>query len=289
MFNVTHHKDPIESLELRDEEAGSQAVLAPERGGLLTRLVMGGRHVFFLDEATLRDTTKNVRGGNPVLFPAPGKLRDNAYQRDGKHGSMPQHGFARNFAWEVASTSAEGAARATLRLASSDTTRAAYPWDFVAEYTYALRGPLLRIDLAFTNTGSERMPFGAGFHPYFLVRQSEKGDARVHTTATRAFDNVTKTSHALERIDLTLPEVDMHLQDHGPLPCTLEWPGGRIVVRGSPEFTHWVIWTLSGKDFVCVEPWTCPGDALNTGDRLITLAPSETRRLWVEYALGSPS
>jgi galactose mutarotase-like enzyme len=45
-----------------------------------------------------------------------------------------------------------------------------------------------------------------------------------------------------------------------------------------------VVWTLEGKDFVCVEPWTCPGNALNTGERLMTLGKGETRALWVEYA-----
>ncbi len=77
--------------------------------------------------------------------------------------------------------------------------------------------------------------------------------------------------------------MDLHLYDHGSEPCTLVLPDGGIVLRGSPEFSRWVVWTLEGKDFVCVEPWTCPGNALNTGDRLMTLAKGETRTLWVEY------
>ena len=44
------------------------------------------------------------------------------------------------------------------------------------------------------------------------------------------------------------------------------------------------IWTKPGAAFVCVEPWTCPGDALNSGDRLISLAPGEARALWLEIA-----
>jgi galactose mutarotase-like enzyme len=43
-----------------------------------------------------------------------------------------------------------------------------------------------------------------------------------------------------------------------------------------------VIWTLRGRDFVCLEPWTCPGDALNTGAGLLFLAPGETRALRLE-------
>jgi galactose mutarotase-like enzyme len=250
---------------------------------MATRLALGGVHAFFLDEATLRDPTKNVRGGNPVLFPQPGKLENDAFTRAGKHGHLKQHGFARSLPWEIARTGTEGAASVTLRLASSDATRAVYGWEFIVEYTYILRGSTLRIEQRFVNAGGEPMPFGAGFHTYFHVTQAEKAGARITTKATRAFDNVEKQKVALRGIDLTRPEVDLHLEDHGAEPCTLTFARGAIVVRGSPEYTHWVIWTLAGKDFVCVEPWTCPGNALNTGERLIALGPGEARTLWVEY------
>ena len=283
MFTAGPRKDALESLELRDTDKKSLLVLAPARGGMATRLALGGTHAFFLDESTLRDPAKNVRGGNPVLFPQPGKLEGDAFFRDGKRGSLKQHGFARNVAWEVAGTSTDGAASATLRLASSDSTRAAYPWDFSAEYTYTLRGKVLRIDQRFENRGKEPIPFGAGFHPYFHLKQSEKAQAKVGTKATRAFDNVTKKDTALAGIDLSVKEVDLHLYDHGAVPCTLTWPGGALALRGSAEYTHWVVWTLEGKDFVCVEPWTCPGNALNTGERLLVLAPGESKTIWVEY------
>ena len=276
-FTAETREDTLESLVLRDVEAKSMLVLAPTRGGMATRLSLGGRHRFFLDESTLRDPTKNVRGGNPVLFPSPGKLDGDTYAK----GTLKQHGFARNLPWELVQTKTEGDARATLRLVSSDETRRNFPWDFVAEYTYILAGNRLRIEQRFTNTGREAMAFGCGFHPYFHVKQSEKAALRIGTKATRAFDNVTKKEIAVEGpIDLTKKEVDLHLLDHGAEPCTL----GPITLRGSSEFTHWVVWTLEGKDFVCVEPWTCPGNALNTRDRLVTLAPDESRTLWVEYS-----
>ena len=243
MYTAGPRADALESLELRDTESKGLLVLAPSRGGMATRLALGGRHRFFLDESTLRDPSKNVRGGNPVLFPSPGKLENDSYEKR----SLKQHGFARNLPWEVVGTSTDGAASATLRLTSSDATRAAYPWDFVAEYTYALRGMVLRVEQKFTNRSGTPMPFGAGFHPYFHVKQSDKAAAKIGTGATRAFDNVTKKPVALTGIDLTRPEVDLHLEDHGAVPCTLSWPGAEIVVRGSPEFSHWVVWTLESK------------------------------------------
>ncbi len=286
----------LESLVLVDDASHATLVLAPARGGLATRLTLSGEPLLFMDDATLADPAKNVRGGVPVLFPQPGKLDGDAFvhAKSGAQGALKQHGFARNLPWEVARTSADDArATATLRLTSTDATRAMYPWDFVAEYTYTLTRDVLRIDQRFENasaaTAPRPMPFGAGFHPYFLVRDAEKARARIGTTATRAFDNVTKKDVALAGIDLTAKEVDLHLHDHGALPCTLTLPGRAITVRGSAEFSHWVVWTLAGKDFVCVEPWTCPGNALRTGERLLELAPGESRTLWVEISRSGAS
>ena len=73
--------------------------------------------------------------------------------------------------------------------------------------------------------------------------------------------------------------MDLHLRDHGSSTAALELPGARVELRGSPEFGHWVVWALKGRDFVCLEPWTCPGDALNTGERLLWLGPGDERSL----------
>jgi galactose mutarotase-like enzyme len=128
------------------------------------------------------------------------------------------------------------------------------------------------------------MPFGFGFHPYFFVPQAAKGETTIATRATRAFDNVTGQMVALSGIDLTEDEVDLHLVDHGSTTSELRSPLGAVQLRGSPEYTHWVVWTLAGRDFVCLEPWTCPGNALNSGERLLLLAPGQSRSMALEIA-----
>lgn len=268
------------SLATLDLASGDTLVtVAPSRGGMATRFRVGARDVFYLDEATLLDETKNVRGGSPVLFPTPGKLAGDAWAHGGRGGVLGQHGFARNLAWSV---ERRGDADATLALASTPATREAYPWDFRVTLRYVVRPGALRIEHAVANTGVSPLPFGFGFHPYFAFGQDQKARLAVATQATRAFDNVTKAGVALSGpVDLTASEVDLHLLDHG----STESAVGDVVVRASPEYTHWVVWTLRGKGFVCLEPWTCPGNALNTGDRLIELAPGASRSLWVEYAL----
>lgn len=276
---------PLETVRLADPAHRSEVLLAPSRGGMATRFTVGTRPVFFLDEASLLDETKNVRGGNPVLFPSPGPLPGDRFTRDGRSGAMKQHGFARNVAWSVVERSDRAA---TLEMVSDHRTRAQFPWDFCVRFRYALEGRTLRIEQRFENTGEVPMPFAAGFHPYFHVPDADKGRASIPTRATRAWDNVTKQHVAVRApIDLTAKEVDLHLVDHGGPEAELRLPdGARIVVAGSPELARWVVWTLAGKDFVCLEPWTAAANALNDGTGLLVVPPGGARELWTSYTLG---
>ncbi len=275
------------AIELVDSEAQTRIALEPARGAIVTSFRAGERELLYLDAATLADATKNVRGGIPVLFPSPGKLEGDRWSRGGKGGVMRQHGFARNLAWRLASQSRTSAAEVQLELTADESTRAVYPFDFRVGLTFTLRGTRLRIAQEVTNRGAGPMPFGFGFHPYFAVR--DKARAAIATRATRAFDNVTKAVVPFTGFDLTREEVDLHLLDHGSTASALTLEdGGRIGVDASPEYVRWVVWTQRGKDFVCVEPWTCPGNALNTGEGLITLAPGVTRSLWIELSYTPP-
>ncbi len=285
MFTVAHdHAQPLSTVTLTDQDSGTQATICPERGGMATGLRVHGHPIFFLDPESFNDLSRNVRGGNPVLFPSPGKLTDDTWARDGMTGKMKQHGFARILPWRVSQTQAGPTASVTLALDSDQTTAALYPFEFQARYTYSLLSDGLRIEQTFTNTGNKTMPFGAGFHPYFQVPQAHKAATTITTAATEAFDNTTKTLIPFDGFDLASKEVDHHLIDHGSAQSALHRPdlGLTIHVKCSPEFTHWVVWTLQGRDFVCLEPWTCPGDALNNGDRLFRLEPGATRTIWTE-------
>lgn len=272
-------------LETSVLESGSTTVfLAPERGGMVTRFFVGDHPVLYLDEATLLDRTKNVRGGNPVLFPSPGKLASDQFACDGRSGAMGQHGFARNEPWEVV---ASAASAATLRLASNERTRAVYPWDFALTLRYAVREGALRIDARIEATGADPVPFAIGFHPYFFVPAAEKARVSIPTGATGAWDNVRKKDVALGAIDLGGAEVDLHLHDHrGGRAALVLGAGERIELCASPELPRWVVWTLPGKDFVCLEPWSSPADALNTGEGLLRATPERPVEAWLEIALA---
>jgi len=260
----------MESIELSD---GARAEVVPARGAIVTRFDVGDTQVLYLDRATLADPTKNVRGGIPFLFPTAGRLDGDRYQ--GRE--MKQHGFARNLPFAVERRDARSV---TVALGASDETRARFPFEFRVELTISVAERELRIAQRYQNRGGKRMPLHAGFHPYFFVPDADKARATVETRATRAFDNVQKRDVPFTGFDFTRPEVDLHLHDHGSSASALARPGAPTVeIEGSAEFGHWVIWTLAGKDFICVEPWTAPANALNSGDGVLWIEPHAERSL----------
>jgi galactose mutarotase-like enzyme len=260
MAKVTHTEDPLETLRLEDEASGARVHLAPGRGGMVTRFVVGDVPVLFLDEATLRDPKKSVRGGIPILFPIAGKLPGDRYEARGQSYSMKQHGFARNLPWTIVDESTRDGASVTLGLEANPATRAEYPFDFALRFTYRLRGEELRVEQRFENRGPDPMPIQPGLHPYFYVPDGSKAGVTLDTDATRARDNLTG-----QEIPLTLPialahrEVDLYLLDHHPRETVLH----RDVTAGLPNIhlgfgddqALLVVWTLPDRDFVCVEPW----------------------------------
>jgi galactose mutarotase-like enzyme len=257
----------------------SQVALAPERGGMVTRFTIAGDDVLFLDETTLADPAKNVRGGVPVLFPIGGKLVPDTLP--GATAAMKQHGFARNLPWQVAETRAD---RAVLRLEASASTMAVYPHDFVLVYTYTLEDGALTIHQRITNGGTAPMPIQPGLHPYFAV--TDKAGARVDTDATTAWDNVAGARVPFRGVSFATGEVDMHLLDHKPAGTRLHRPGARdVVLSWSADHHVLVLWTLPGRPFICVEPWSAPGNALQTGGAAL-VAPGDTHTSQVRIALG---
>jgi galactose mutarotase-like enzyme len=159
-------------------------------------------------------------------------------------------------------------------LESSPDTLARFPHAFRAVLGFTLRGSVLRLDWSILNTGSRPMPFQLGYHPYFHVPEALKAKALLDTQEEGDFQG----------FDFTASELDLHLLDPRPGGVTLRRGGGLrdIALRYSPEFGVLVIWTLRGKEFICVEPWTAPGGSLAREGVLPTLLPGEERTLFFE-------
>lgn len=259
----------------------SRVEIIPSRGALVTRMSVGGDELLYLDESTLVDLSKNVRGGIPVLFPTAGKLPGDTYPVGKQSYSLPQHGFARRLPWAVRQAEED---LLVVGLSSSEETLRQFPWRFDAQLTFSLEDSQLTLDFDVENQDTRPMPLHLGFHPYFRVPQAAKAAATVETTATRAWDNRQGKVVPFTGWELAGDEVDLHLLDHAKAGTVLHrGPKLRpIYLTWSAEYQRLVVWTLPGRDFVCVEPWTASAGALATGEGLIAVAPGERSSLVFE-------
>ena len=253
-------------------DGGCRVEVLPSRGALVSRMCVDGDELLYLDEATVADPAKNVRGGIPVLFPNAGPLPGDTYSVDRQQYTLPQHGFARKLPWKVRQADAS---RLVVELSSNEETLRHFPWRFDARLTFSLAGQRLTLESAFENQDTRPMPLHLGFHPYFRVPDTAKAPAGVDTDATRAWDNWRKQDVNVTGLNLTEEEVDLHLKDHSKPGTTLERGPGLKPIRlsWSPEYRVLVVWTLREKDFVCVEPWTAAKGALATGEGLPHVQP----------------
>lgn len=270
--------NPIETWRI---EAGTAVCeVAPSRGGIVTRFCVDGDEILYMDQATLRDRNQKVRGGIPVLFPIAGALAADRYEIAGRSFAMRQHGLARQAGWTVHSV---GGARLVLEFRSTPATQASFPFDFVYRLAIDLEHAGFRalvLESEFENTGREPMPLHHGFHPYFLVTDVEKPATRVSIPARSQLDNHTgERSEWRGTIDYSASIQDLHLSDLFGQTATIDIPGKRRrTLTWSEDYTQVVVWTTALKDFLCIEPWSAPADALNTHVGLRMLAPGETHR-----------
>ena len=105
----------------------------------------------------------------PVLFPIVGSLRDGRAESAQGPCVMGRHGIARNYEHAVVDRAADGSSVA-FELRDSAETRAAYPYSFKLNMTYAITGEAtLSQTFRVTNTGDATLPFCVGGHPAFNV------------------------------------------------------------------------------------------------------------------------
>lgn len=287
-MDVKKGHDSFDFVELIDSKNQTSARIAPERGGLAYSFIVKGREALHLDQESFKDTTKNVRGGVPILFPICGPLKDDKYQADGKTLSMKQHGFGRLMAWKVVDAQiVSGVPSMTMELTPTDTTRTSYPWEFNVRYTYELHGSTLKLVQEYKNGSKTPMPIHAGFHPYF--RLSDKERARLEIPASRYEDTVAWQEHSFDgTLDWQKDVIDIVFLDMQKNEAAFvdAKDGVRVTVRQDAPFKYVVFWTTKGAPFVCVEPWTGRRFSMNSGDDLVTVKPGETLETWVSFSVS---
>ncbi|WP_013627619.1 aldose 1-epimerase [Rubinisphaera brasiliensis] len=305
------------ALTLLDSASGSQARLLPELGFNLFEfsVTMNGQQIDVLDSDPEFDqgTVKPSRCGIPLLFPFPNRIAAGKFSWDGKDYQLPVgkpgdhyiHGFCLDRPWRVIDQS-ENHVTGEFQLSVDAPDRInLWPADFRIRCTYLVRGNALKARYEFHNPDDKPLPWGFGTHAYFKLPLTDSSstehitlDAPVHEQWV--LENFIPTGEKIPAsadlksaayyTTLKLDDVFTDVRPDGDsLDCTIvdEGSGLQVVQACDPEFRELVVFTPPGRDAVCMEPYTCPTDAINLEARGIkcgwqTLAPGETKETWID-------
>lgn len=275
MYRVEKYMDKFETYRLYDLKNNSFFEVVPERGGVITRFVYSGNEILYLDKETLYDTTKNLRGGIPILFPICGYLKDEKYTINGREYNMKQHGIARLYKWGVVKTSVDDSASITLKFTSSSETREIYPFDFELIFTYIIKNGMLTIEQQYINMSEKNMIFYSGFHPYFYIEN--KDDALIFVDSDVCYDAIDKKQLIFDgKIDSKKPEVNLIFESKSNECHAVDKKRNmKITLKYDEVFKYVVVWSLHDKEFICIEPWMAKPDSMNTKEDIKILKPGE--------------
>ncbi|MBC8079374.1 MAG: aldose epimerase [Gorillibacterium sp.] len=274
-YAVIKRLDVYTIYELKESSTNSRVTVCPERGGIVMGFEVAGRQLLYLDRETFVDPKANIRGGIPILFPISGQLPGGQYHWEGMTYSMKNHGVARDRAWEVVRSDDQGQASLTLKLTSSDETFISFPFSFELIFTYRLKNGKLSIEQEYINKSKRAMPMYAGFHPYFSV---VPGAVVYRSDATRMLDyNINEEKPFTDTLDLSHSQDAVVLLDAKQREISFQVEQGlRIRLSYSDVFSYVVLWTASGKPFICIEPWMAKNGEMLRGEELVKVEPGES-------------
>ena len=238
-------------------------------------------------------------GRAPLLFPIVGRLRDDRYRLDGRAYAMPKHGFARHSTFALVDADP---AQARFRLADGPATRAAYPFAFTLDATYALDEATLTMTVEIANPGDGVLPASFGFHPAFAW-PLPGGGARAEHRIEFAHDEVadlraitpdgliapmSKPSPVVERgivfDDALFGDDALVWTELASRRLTYGAPGHAALDIAFPDMSMLGIWTKPGAAFLCIEPWAGHADPekfagdIRSKPGIFAIEPGSSRR-----------
>ena len=261
----------------------TRAVILPEKGATLTRILHDGVDFLYVDEENLA-SPERPRCGVPFLFPIFGRLTDWKYTWEGKEYTMDIHGFGHTSPWQVAEHTES---TLVLVLEANEETLSQYPFRFRVTLTFRAEKGAVSIHQKYENLGTKPMPYNFGFHPYFRVEKLSH--IRVESTAETHADfmkgQMTPLGHGTVGVELPegAPETGAALLGvTGPTILHIPEEGKQLTMEFSPDYPQHVLWNQGGKPFLCVEPINGTADGLNKGIYL-TLNPGEVKEAFVRF------
>lgn len=281
--------------ELRDETGKNVLSFVPAFGSCVLELVLNG--VSVLDGYhSPAEMEANRWAKNTVLFPFPNRLDYGTYQWEGTDYHFPinepisetaLHGFGQDkpmqaYRFEVK----EGHALVECRY-SDKGEQPFYPFPFSFFIAFLLKNTgKLEVEMRFRNDGTEALPVGLGWHPYFCLADRiddmslQMPASHMVGVDSRMIPTGKKYTYEeflqLRRIGATVLDncfaLPSDLPSHAEV--LLEGPKGRLRYQqetGPGKFNFLQVFTPPDRNALAIEPMTCGPDAFNNHEGLIRL------------------
>jgi aldose 1-epimerase len=287
--------DGIEVVRLMDESHKAQVSVAPTLGNNAYEFLVNGKNVMWFPQASLAEyKTKPTFSGNPILAPWANRLDHDGFYANGKHYTLnpqlnnyrrdgakqPIHGLITYASeWTVTNVSADGnGARVTSRLEfwRYPDYMAQFPFAHTIEVTHRLRDGVLEVETTIENHSTDTMPVSIGYHPYFKLHDSPRDTWKVTMPAKESYvlsaslvatgDTKPipyKNPQSLEGISLDDVLGGLLPGDNGRTEFAVQGAKERLAVSYGPKYPVAVVYSPSGRDFICFEPMTGPTNAFN--------------------------
>lgn len=277
--------DGFKSYVVKDKD--SSITLVPERGGIMSSFIIKGKDLmYFKNDLFKQKGDYEIRaGGNPVLFPICGTISNNEYSVMDKKYSLKSHGFAWLRKWQVKLPYDKNDSKITLIFKSDDETLEVYPFDYEIQYTYELSDNALMIDMCFINNDNKVMPFYAGFHPFFKVTEKQNLKFDINADSYTDYEDKVRNFDGIIDFNKHIDNVyKLNKPTQGKYIHTMIDPGlnRKLIIETPKDFEYVVVWTMEDRDFVCVEPWMAPPDAMNSGYSLKKINPGEKYNTYIK-------
>ncbi len=292
----TMQVEGVECISIKDEEAGLRVSCIPRRGFILSGIrIRHPRHgdveILYHEKAV---PEKMLDGMCPLLFPIVGRLRldgkPGIYVWQGRKYEMDLHGFAHKLPWEVVEISSdERGAWVTACLEDTAETRENYDFRFRFEMTYRVSEGSVEVIPFIRSDG----PFSFGIHPFFNVPLTGTPGAKDRCTITVPsrthweLEELVPTGRKLpvpkefdlhEGMSLALLDIDAGFTDLEPdsvgrARCECLDAGSDMSVlldADAKTFSEVIVYSPKDAPYVCIENWTGPPNAINSGLALMT-------------------
>ena len=306
MFRIKEdNSGGIKSFKILNESTGSYVSVVPGFGANVNEIVLSkGGELYSLIDGNINAEAFGGKGvfRGAKLFPFPNRVKGGTYSFEGKEYQLelnyPEennacHGFVYNREFVLDNTE-EKEDEASIKLSYDYAgSWSGYPFPFRMEIVYTLFDSHdLRCNTRVENRGETSMPLGDGWHPFFKF-SGKINDLFLRLPAEKMYETDNRSIPTGRTLPYDVFSFGKKIADVTFDTCFKLAPGKDGVQTselydaardlkvllwqetGAGKYNYIQIYTPSDRKSIAIEPMSCPANAFNGGEGLITLGPEK--------------